>query len=458
MELGIAPSVYHLNDGHSALAPLEVIRQSMKADGLTFDDALRETSRRTLFTTHTSEKSDLDRFDGGAVEEHLGPLRDELNVSYQQMMGLGRAESQDEDEGFCPAVAGLKLSRRANTVSAAQAQVARKTWAHLWPWRVEEEVPIGHITNGVHVPTWLASPTSQLYDRQLTSDWQQRLGESEVWQAIRDVDPADLWETHQEMKKQLLEFARRRISRQFRRRNESDDVIESARKLLDPHSLTIGFAADFASHQRADLIFSDCQRLAKLLSHDERPVQLLFAGKANPKDEVSKKFLQKIANLQLDERFSGRIAFIEDYDINVARHMSQGIDVWLSNPRRHLGAMTLGGQKAVINGGLNLSTLDGWWAEAFNGENGFAIGTGSRHVSDEVNDHRDANSLYRVLENEVVPLFYNRETDYLPRQWIERIVNSIATLAWRCNAQRMVDDYTRACYVPAAGGLSCEIR
>ncbi|MEX0939691.1 MAG: alpha-glucan family phosphorylase [Pirellulales bacterium] len=456
-ELGIMPGVYHLNEGHSAFGPLEVIRERMHDGGLTFDDALREVAQHTVFTTHTPVPAGHDRFDGGMIEEHLGPLRDKLGISHDQLLGLGRVEPQNEHESFCMTVLGLKLSRRANAVSSLHGHISRRMWAHLWPWRVEEEIPIGHITNGVHIPSWLAYQMQQLYDRNFGADWQQRMGDPAVWRHIYNVDPGELWETHNALKSLLLEFVRRRCSRQCRRRGESEDAVEAARHVLDPGALTIGFARRFATYKRADLFLREADRMAALINNSDRPVQFIIAGKAHPADQPGKDLIRRIANLRHDPRFAGRIVFIEDYDINVGRHLIQGVDVWLNNPRRPLEASGTSGQKVVLNGGLNCSVLDGWWAEAYNGANGFAIGKGTQHVSDEVTDQRDADALYHVLENEVIPLFYDRDVDGLPHGWIERMMNSIYSLACRFSAHRMVMDYVQHTYLQAAGGLSCDM-
>jgi len=455
--LGIKPGVFHLNEGHSAFAPLEVMRQRMEDDAISFEEALRETAAHTVFTTHTPVPAGHDRFDSALVEEHLGPLREKLGISHEQLMGLGRVEPQNENETFCMTVIGLKLSRRANAVSSLHGYISRRMWAHLWPWRVEEEIPIGHITNGVHIPTWLAYPMVQLYDKYLGAEWHERMGEPDVWQKIYDVDPGELWETHNALKSRLLEFVRRRVSRQSRRRNEDPAIIEAARTILDPNALTIGFARRFATYKRADLFLRNFDRMAELVDDSNRPVQFVFAGKAHPADEPGKRLIQRIANLRHDPRFAGRVVFIEDYDINVARHMVQGVDVWLNNPRRPLEASGTSGQKAVLNGGLNCSVLDGWWAEAYNGMNGFSIGNGTTHATVEVNDDRDGRDLLRVLAEEVIPLFYQRDADGLPQEWIQRMTNSIATLAARFSAHRMVIDYVQKAYLVAAGGLSSDM-
>ena len=455
--LGITPGVYHLNEGHSAFAPLEAVRERMVEDGLSFDDGLREVTRHTVFTTHTPVPAGHDRFTAESVEEHLGPLRDALGISYEQLMGLGRVEPQNVEESFCMTVLGLKLSRRANAVSSLHGHVSRRMWAHLWPWRAEEEIPIGHITNGVHIPSWLAWQMNQLYDRYFPAGWMQRMGEPEAWQSIYDVDPGELWETHNSLKNLMLAFVRRRISRQCRRRGESDEAVETARNLLDPDVLTIGFARRFATYKRADLIMRDMDRLCAILSDEERPVQIIYAGKAHPKDEPGKELIRKIANARFEPRFRNRLVFIEDYDVNVCRHLIQGVDVWLNNPRRPLEASGTSGQKVVLNGGLNFSVLDGWWAEAFDGRNGFAIGSGTSHTSDEIGDQRDADSLFEVLESRVIPLYYKRDIDGLPGEWVRMMMHSIGSLAWRFSAHRMLMDYARTCYVPAAGGLSCDM-
>ncbi|RLS59366.1 MAG: alpha-glucan family phosphorylase [Planctomycetota bacterium] len=455
--MGIHPGVYHLNEGHSSFAALEAVRGRMDEDGLPFDDAVREVARQSVFTTHTPVPAGHDRFDSALIEEHLGPLRDSLGISHDQLMGLGRVEPHNHGEPFCMTVLGLKLSRRANAVSALHGHVSRRMWKNLWSWKVEEDVPIGHITNGVHVPSWLAWQMQQLYDRIFPDKWFSRMGEPEIWQKIYEVDPGELWETHYALKNLLLQFVRRRTSRQCRRRGESDAAVDMARNVLDPNILTIGFARRFATYKRADLLLSDLDRLLAMIGDPDRPIQIIFAGKAHPADDPGKGLIRKIANLRHDERLAGRIVFVEDYDINVCRHLIQGVDVWLNNPRRPLEASGTSGQKVVLNGGLNCSILDGWWAEAYDGQNGFAIGSGQSHSNDDITNARDAESLYRVLEEEVVPLFYDRDSDGLPHQWIRRMINSIGSLAWRFSSHRMVMDYTRNCYVPAAGGVSCDM-
>ena len=456
--MGITPGVLHLNEGHSGFAVLEAIRSRMQEEGLAFRDAVSRVSRSVVFTTHTPVPAGHDRFHGGLIEEHLGPLRDAMGLSYETLMGFGREQPSNDQEAFCMTVLGLRLARRSNAVSALHGEVSRNMWTGLFPGRAEDEVPIGHVTNGVHVPTWLAAPMYRLYERHLGPSWHEQSADPEIWEGIENVDDGELWETHLALKSRLLEFVRRRAMDQGRRRNESQQSLQRLDRVLSPDALTIGFARRFATYKRANLILRDMELLKSMVGDPKRPVQFVFAGKAHPLDEPGKRVLQQIAELMRDKQFSDRIVFVEDYDINVGRHFVQGVDVWLNNPRRPLEASGTSGQKVVLNGGLNLSVLDGWWAEAHDGLNGFAIGTGRTHSSMDVHDTRDGDDLYRVLRDEVIPLYYHRDRDGLPRGWIKRMKRTIRTLGWRFSANRMVMDYAMRCYVPAAGGLSSDLR
>lgn len=456
--MGISPGVLHLNEGHSVFGVLEAIRCRMHDEGVDFTTAAGHVAREVVFTTHTPVPAGHDRFPAHLIDEHLGPLGDELGLSPENLMGFGRVYSNDSTETFCMTVLGLKLSRRANAVSALHGEVSREMWWKLYPGRPEEGVPIGHITNGVHVPSWLAPQMRRLYDRHLGVGWQFRSGDKNTWAEIEKVDDGELWETHLSLKAQLIEFARQRAKEQAAFREEPQDAIQRLGKVLSQDALTIGFARRFATYKRANLILADIERLAGMVNDPKRPVQFLFAGKAHPHDEPGKKVLQQIARLMRDANLSDKFVFIEDYDINVGRHLVQGVDVWLNNPRRPLEASGTSGQKVVLNGGLNLSVLDGWWAEAYDGLNGFAIGKGRTHSNMDVHDRRDGDDLYRVLDQEVIPLYYQRDRDGLPRGWIQRMKRTIRTLGWRFNADRMVMDYSMKCYVPAAGGTSSEIR
>ena len=314
-------------------------------------------------------------------------------------------------------------------------------------------MPIGHITNGVHVNTWLAPQMRRVYDRHLGARWSERTSEA-IWDAIDGIDAGELWEAHQALKTRLIHVVRRRVVAQAERRGEGQAVLTQLRRALSPDALTIGFARRFATYKRANLLLQDLEQLEDLVNDAQRPVQLIFAGKAHPHDSPGKAVLQHVAAMTRDPRFLGKIVYVEDYDIGLGRHLVQGVDLWLNNPRRPLEACGTSGQKVVLNGGLNLSVLDGWWAEAYDGLNGFAIGRGETHSSSEVHDSRDAVSLGQVMRTQVVPLYYDRDRHGLPAEWIARMKRAIRTLGWRYSAERMVMDYVQRMYIPAAGGTS----
>jgi starch phosphorylase len=456
--MGITPGVLHLNEGHSGFVVLEALHTRMQEEGIAFDSAVSRVSREVVFTTHTPVPAGHDRFDAELIEEHLGPLREKMGLSQESLMGLGRERPSNQQETFCMTVLGLRLSRRANAVSALHGEVSRAMWTGLCPGKPEDEVPIGHITNGVHVPSWLAPQMFRLYDRHLGTNWHEHSSEARIWEGIEDVDDGELWETHLSLKSRLLDFVRRRAIEQAKRRNEPVESLQRLAKVLSPDALTIGFARRFATYKRANLLLRDIENLASMVNDPKRPVQFVFAGKAHPNDEPGKLVLQQIAELMRNPRFADKFVFVEDYDINVGRYLVQGVDVWLNNPRRPFEASGTSGQKVVLNGGLNLSVLDGWWAEAYDGRNGFAIGTGRTHADMSVHDTRDAEDLMRALREEVIPLYYQRDRDGLPRGWIKRMKRTIRTLGWRFNADRMVMDYTQKGYVPAAGGTSSDMR
>ena len=456
--MGITPGVLHLNEGHSGFAVLEAVRSRMQDEGLSFDQAMPRVSREVVFTTHTPVPAGHDRFSPELIEEHLGPVRDALGISLERLLSLGRESAANPHEEFCMTVLGLNLSRRANAVSALHGEVSRAMWTGLYPGKSEDQVPIGHITNGVHVPSWLAPQMFRLYDRHLGTGWHEHSGEPRIWEGIENVDDGELWETHLALKARLLEFVRQRVVEQAARRDEPTETLQRLGRVLSPDALTIGFARRFATYKRADLILADMAKLASMVNDAKHPVQFIFAGKAHPRDEPGKRMLQQIARMMREPQFADKFVFVEDYDINVGRHFVQGVDVWLNNPRRPLEASGTSGQKVVLNGGLNLSVLDGWWAEAYDGLNGFAIGGGRTHSNMSIHDNRDGEDLYRVLREEVIPLFYQRDRDGLPRGWIKRMKRTIRTLGWRFNADRMVMDYALKCYVPAAGGTSSDMR
>jgi starch phosphorylase len=417
--MGITPGVLHLNEGHSGFAVFEAIRTRMEEEGLDFTSAARQIPREVIFTTHTPVPAGHDRFSADLIEEHLGPLREQLGISHENLMGFGREHPTDYGESFCMTVLGLKLARRVNAVSSLHGEVSRAMWRGLYPEKPEDAVPIGHVTNGVHVPSWLAPQMRRLYDRHLGVGWHRESGKAQTWEAIETVDDGELWETHLSLKGQLFNFVRRRAREQAGRRAEPEQTLKHLDKVLSPDALTIGFARRFATYKRANLLLADMQQLAQMVNDAKRPVQLVFAGKAHPHDEPGKRVLQQIAQMMRNADFADKFVFIEDYDINVGRYLVQGVDVWLNNPRRPLEASGTSGMKVVLNGGLNLSVLDGWWAEACDGLNGFAIGNGRTHSNMDVHDKRDGEALYQVLLDEVIPLYYSRDRDGLPRGWIK---------------------------------------
>lgn len=426
----------------------------MSSTGADFRTCAQEVAQNTVFTTHTPVDAGHDRFPPHMVDEHLEPLRQSLGLTRDDFVGLGRIHPEDHNEALCMTVLAFKMSRYANGVSALHGRITRKSWQVLWPHHREDEVPVGHITNGVHVRTWLASAMQDLFTRRIGADWRERLNDSEMWAKINDVHDAELWETHRTLKADLVNFVRRTVSEQRRRAEYPEELVRQAQTAFDPDALTIGFARRFATYKRANMILQELPRLLRLVGSKERPVQLVFAGKAHPADKPGQEVLRRVHEASLMPELAGRIMFIEDYDINVGRHLVQGVDVWLNNPRRPQEASGTSGEKVLFNGGLNCSILDGWWAEAYDGLNGFAIGDGSTHVNSDEQDRRDSIALYQTLENEVVPLYYQRDEHDVPRGWVYRMKRAIQTLGFRFNTDRMVTDYTRECYLPAAGAAT----
>jgi starch phosphorylase len=452
--LGINASVFHLNEGHSAFALLERARYRIQADGLEPHQALHEVAAASVFTTHTPVDAGHDRFPADLITDYLRPLAEGLKLPLDEVLGLGRVNPQDLGSPFLPTVLALRLTRRANGVSALHGVVSRKMWNHLYPDLREEAVPIGHVTNGVHLPTWLATEMNHLYESHLGVGYHSALTRPDTWAKIEDVSSAEIWETKQVLKARTIRFIRRRNAAMRARLGLPE--IEPAP--LDPEALTIGFARRFVPYKRPDLLFSDLDRLDRLVNNPKRPVNLVFSGRAHPADSTGKALIQKVNNLLEDPRFRHRILFIENYNIHVGRMLYQGIDAWLNNPQRPLEACGTSGMKVVLNGGLHISIRDGWWAESYDGENGFAIGTGEIHADQAIQDKRDAEDLFRLLEEEVVPLYYdNRNSTGIPRCWVNRMKQSIRTLAWRFNADRMLQDYVQHLYLPAAVGSSCQM-
>ena len=452
--MGITPGVLHMNEGHSAFAVLEAARVLMARDARSFRDVEEKVAGMTVFTTHTPVDAGHDRFAPALIEEVLGPLRERLGLTQGELLALGRVQPGDQNEAFCMTVLGLKMSRRANAVSALHGHVSRAMWRGLWGGVPQHSVPIGHVTNGVHVSSWLAPDMARLFTRYLRQGWYERLCYRETWDPIGQIPDVELWEAHEIQKARLVNYMKRAVGRALVNAGNGRDVMAAIERRLDPSVLTIGFARRFAGYKRADLLLWDMDQLDRLVNDRARPVQIIFAGKAHPHDELAKRLLQRVVQVSRDPRFAGRIIFLEDHDINVGRHLVQGVDLWLNLPRRPLEACGTSGQKVVLNGGLNMSVLDGWWAEAYSADNGFAVGDGGEHSDADRQDRLDRDAAYELLLNRVVPLFYARDEHGVPTGWVRIQKAAMQTLAWRFNADRMLMDYTRDCYLPAANGLS----
>jgi glycogen phosphorylase len=454
--MGITPGVYHLNEGHSAFATFELAARYMEREDIFFDEARDKVARKTVFTTHTPVPAGHDRFPIELFDEMLDWMRPRLKLDHRQFHGHGRIDLDDPKERFCMTVLALKMSRYRNGVSNLHGEVSRRMWQELWPGREIKDVPIGHITNGVHVASFLAPEMRALYDKHLEPGWEHHLEKREAWAGLADVEPGELWETHQLLKAKLIEFIDRRVQDQNAPSGQAKGEVVPGSG-FDPETLTIGFARRFATYKRADLIMRDLERFKALVTDSERPIQLVYSGKAHPADEYGKALIQKIVKTTTDPQYKGRIVFLADYDMNVARHMLAGVDVWLNNPRRPQEACGTSGQKVVLNGALNCSVLDGWWAEAYDGRNGFAIGNGTEFADPGRQDAHDARMLYETLEDQVLPMYYDTDRSGMPLEWIERVKWSIISLGWRFNASRMLLDYLHGGYLPAVGATSREM-
>ncbi len=446
--LGVRPTAWHMNEGHSAFLALERCRE-LVAQGRTFAEARELVAANTVFTVHTPVAAGNDAFAFELAREVFDGFWEELGLSPKEFDDLAKAD-HGWGEMFSMTALALRFSTYRNGVAELHGETSRRIWAGLWPGVPVEEVPIGHVTNGVHVRTWMAPAMQDLVGEVIGDGWLDRADDESLWEAFRGVDPAALWEVRGHLKRQSLRFLRRRRARQLTRQEASASDLAVTDSLFDPRALTIGFARRFAAYKRATLIFRDLERLHRILADEERPVQLVFAGKAHPADQQGQALIASIHRLSHDERFAGRVLFVEDYDMAVGRALTRGVDVWLNNPRRPLEASGTSGQKAAMNGVLNLSVLDGWWPEGYEGDNGWAIGGGRAYQDDERGDASDADSLYALLEREVVPLYYRRDEGGLPLGWLERCAAAVATVTPRFNAGRMVKDYVRRSYVPAS--------
>ncbi len=469
--LGVQPSVFHMNEGHAAFLVFELIREKI-AEGKSFEELLAATKHECIFTTHTPVEAGHDRFSRDLVNYALHKIQKQLKLSLDGLMALGRLDPKNQSEPFCMTVLALKASRGANGVSELHGRVSRQMWHCLYPDKAVEDVPIGHITNGVHLLGWMKGPVRRFWRRKLTGtdsapedtlvtgdtttfsrrrtsdNWEQIVNDPVFLERMADPDfiaDEELWALRYKLRRELLEFCRRRLLIQGQRLTQGDFIAFD--HLLNPDALTIGFARRFATYKRAPLIFKKFENIVKLVNDRQRPLQFIFAGKAHPRDEDGKRFIQHIIHLSKYSELKGHLVFIENYDVHVARQMASGCDVWLNNPRRPLEASGTSGMKASCHGCLNFSILDGWWREGYDGTNGFAIGDDSHPDSVEEQDRCDSENLYKTLTEEVIPCFFNRDAHGIPRQWIQKIRRAMVTLVPQFNTWRMVKEYTTKYYV-----------
>ncbi len=448
--LGLAPTVYHMNEGHSSFLILECIREYV-AQGKSFEEAAALVRRHTVFTTHTPVPAGHDVFSYQLVEKYFNGFWDEMGISREHFLSLG-AHQEPWGQAFNMTVLALHMAGQTNGVSKLHGRISREMWHEVWPDKPVEEVPISSITNGIHIPTWIATELGDEFTKYLGPDWLKRRDDPTLWQRLADMGDKELWLVHLELKRKMMRYLKDLVRRNWVDGRADPTQVLTGGTLLDPETLTIGFARRFATYKRATLIFRDLPRLQRILLDTHRPVQIIFAGKAHPADEPGKALIQEIYNLSKHNQLGGRIAFVEDYNMHMARYLTQGVDVWLNTPRRPREASGTSGMKAALNGVPNFSVLDGWWVEGYNGANGWVVGDGREFENEAAQDDFDANTIYQILEDEIVPLYYSRDRDGVPRGWVEVMRESIRSNAPYFSAQRMVKEYTSEMYVKAMNG------
>jgi len=444
--MGLSPTVFHMNEGHSAFLALEQIRVYMRDHGLSFDEALVAARTSNIFTTHTPVPAGIDLFEPGLMYHYFSGYCAEVGIDFQQLMALGRRNVNDRDERFSMAVLALNLSVYRNAVSRLHRQVSQEMFHELWPQLPVWEVPITSITNGVHVPSWLNGDLGLLYDQYLEPDWRQRFNDKGIWDQVMEIPDEELLEVHRRRKRRLVSFVRARQHSAAVRRQASAPEIRRSSEVLDPNAFTIGFARRFATYKRATLLFRDVERLKRIILNKEMPVQIVIAGKAHPKDQPGKSYIREVVQFSHDAELWKYVVFVEDYDMKIARELVQGVDLWLNNPRRGEEACGTSGMKAAINGVLNLSILDGWFDEAYENSGGWAIGEREPYSEDQ--DALHASAIYYLLENEIVPMFYERK-EQTPREWMRRMKQSLTYITPHFDCRRMVREYMSELYDPA---------
>jgi starch phosphorylase len=445
--LGYNPSVWHMNEGHAAFLTIERARELVAA-GSTFAEALDKTRGQNIFTTHTPVPAGNDEFPLWLIDKYFSALWPQLNISREQFFDIAR-HHVPSGETFSMGVLALRNADGRNGVSELHGRVARRMWHFLWPDHDEDEVPIQYVTNGVHTANWMARRLRNLLSKYLGEDWMERLDEPDLWNKLDQVPDADLWNVRLHLKRKLAFYMRERVRDRWEEGGYHPVQVVASGVMINPYALTIGFARRFATYKRASLVLSDMDRLLDIINRPNMPVQIIFAGKAHPADDMGKQLIQQVYRQVKRAETSGRLVFLEDYDMNLARYLVQGVDVWMNTPRRPMEASGTSGMKAALNGALNFSVLDGWWREAFNGHNGWSIGQDKDMDSPDVQDHEDAQSLYDTLENEVIPLYYDRDPKEISHDWIARVKDSMKTVIPQFSTRRMVREYVERFYVPA---------
>lgn len=448
-ELGIKPSVYHMNEGHSAFLALERIRKLLEKTSMTFDEARQQVMASNVFTTHTPVPAGIDTFHPDMMVRYFKSYYPSLKLDEEGFLALGREDVGNKKQGFSMAVLAIRLADGVNGVSKLHGEVSRKMWHNIWPGVPADEVPIDHVTNGIHVRTWLSPDISFVFDRYLPSRWLTEPADQSVWEGVAQIPDEELWRAHERSRERLVGFVRQTLRDQLIARGASYDEVSTADEVLDPEALTIGFARRFATYKRGALLMRDPDRLKRMLEDTKQPIQLIFAGKAHPADNEGKALIKQIVEFARDPAVRRRIVFLENYDMNVARYLVHGCDVWLNTPRRPYEASGTSGMKAAANGVLNCSILDGWWVEGYDGQVGWAIGRGESYPDTGFQDHLESQMLYDILEKQIRPTFYQRSADSVPRAWTARMKTCMRKLIPMFNTNRMVKDYSEKFYIPA---------
>ncbi|MBQ6860093.1 MAG: alpha-glucan family phosphorylase [Clostridia bacterium] len=443
--LGIKPTIYHMNEGHSSFVAIEVIKKFMEEKNVSFEVAKKLASNCTVFTTHTPVPAGNDIFPVDLVDRYFAPYYEDLKISKNDFLNLGMKNENAFGEGFNMAVLALKIAGARNGVSKLHGEVSKELFSDLWPETASNEIPIDYVTNGIHTGTWLAPTLKDLYNAYLRPFWQEQIYDREVWNDIDNIPDKELWNAHMIQKNKLANMLRRNIKNQKVRHGASLEELNEVEKYFDPNVLTIGFARRFATYKRADLIFKDLERITKILNDTSKPVQIIFAGKPHPADVQGQDLVKRIHQISEMPQFKGKVFILENYNMAVARHLVSGVDVWLNNPRRPLEASGTSGEKAGVNGVINFSILDGWWYEGYDGENGWAIGDDTEYTNYEVQDNADSQSIYNILENEIIPLYYAKDNH---EKWIKKMKSSIKSVGGIYNTARMLVDYLNKLYIP----------